>query len=60
MNHLRFGWDSVKARQNIQKHGISFEDATSVFNDPLALIFEDGRYAYGECREIIIGHDRQN
>ncbi len=60
MNHLNFVWDPVKARRNLQKHGISFQEATSVFDDPLALIFEDARYAYGECREIIIGHDRQN
>lgn len=60
MNHLNFVWDPVKARRNVQKYGISFQEATSVFDDPLALIFEDARYAYGECREIIIGHDRQN
>lgn len=33
---LRFEWDRDKARQNLKKHGISFEDASEVFSDALA------------------------
>ncbi len=36
-----FEWDKAKARSNIKKHGVSFEDAMAVFQDPLARIFTD-------------------
>jgi uncharacterized DUF497 family protein len=38
---IRFEWDPEKAKRNVRKHGVSFEDATSAFGDPLSLtIFE--------------------
>lgn len=44
---IRFEWDPVKARSNVAKHGISFETATFVFDDPNALLdferIEDGK-----------------
>ncbi len=55
---LQFEWDEGKAKLNIKKHGIDFGTATTVFYDPLALIFDDVWYSVGEAREIIIGHDR--
>ena len=54
---LQFEWDEGKAKLNIEKHGIDFETATIVFNDPLALIFNDVWHSVDEAREIIIGHD---
>ena len=51
---IRFEWDSVKARTNQQKHGISFEDARHVFEDPYAL-FEQDRTETGEPRWQALG-----
>jgi hypothetical protein len=53
---VRFEWDARKAASNLQKHRISFDEATSVFKDPLAVIFDDEDHSADERREIIIGH----
>jgi uncharacterized DUF497 family protein len=52
---MRFEWDPAKAANNIRKHGVSFEEAVTVFKDPLALIFDDETHSEQEHREIIIG-----
>ncbi len=52
----RFEWDDDKARSNQIKHGISFDEASTVFDDPLARIFDDGVHSINERREIIVGH----
>jgi uncharacterized DUF497 family protein len=57
---LRFEWNEQKARLNVKKHGIKFEEAKAVFRDPLAYIFDDEWHSLGEKREIIIGHDEKN
>ena len=51
-----FTWDEKKAATNVAKHGVSFQDALTVFADPLARIFEDDEHSHVEPREIIIGH----
>jgi uncharacterized DUF497 family protein len=53
---LEFEWDAKKAEANRARHGIDFEEALTVFRDPLARIFEDEEHSEGEPREIIIGH----
>ena len=53
---LRFEWDPNKAEANLVKHEISFEEAMTVFADPLARIFPDEEHSVDELREIIIGH----
>ena len=53
---LRFEWDPKKAAANLTKHGVSFEEALTVFSDPLARIFDDEDHSIEEEREIIIGH----
>ncbi len=53
---LQFQWDPKKAKANLAKHGVSFEEALSVFTDPLARIFDDEEHSGEESREIIIGH----
>ncbi|MEK7249733.1 MAG: BrnT family toxin [Bacteroidota bacterium] len=53
-------WDETKAALNVHKHGISFEEAKTVFADPLAIISEDKVHSIGERREIIIGHSVNN
>jgi hypothetical protein len=58
---VKFAWDARKAKANAKKHGVSFEEAASVFYDPLARIFDDEYHSMLERREIIIGHSiRQN
>jgi len=57
---LQFEWDSKKAKGNLAKHGISFEEALTVFADPLARIFDDEEHSTGEQREIIIGHSAKH
>jgi hypothetical protein len=56
MSELSFEWDPIKAEINKQKHGISFEEAETVFDDPLAALFDDDVHSIYEPREIIIGH----
>ncbi len=54
-NELKFSWDAWKAAANIQKHGVAFETAISVFASNNPLIIADVRRDYGEDRYTIIG-----
>lgn len=53
---LAFEWDAKKAETNHATHGMDFEEAMTVFRDPLARIFEDEKNSEDEPREIIVGH----
>jgi uncharacterized DUF497 family protein len=53
---VQFAWDPAKARSNVRKHGVTFEEAATVFLDPLARIHDDPDHSVGEVREIIVGH----
>jgi uncharacterized DUF497 family protein len=57
---LEFEWDREKAASNEKKHRISFEEAATVFADPLAAIFHDEGHSKQEHREIIVGHSARN
>ena len=57
---LQFEWDPRKAKANVAKHGVSFEEAMTVFADPLARIFDDEAHSSDEHREIIIGHSTKS
>lgn len=48
-------WDENKNRSNQRKHGISFEEAATVFNDPLSLAVPDDEHSFDEARFHIIG-----
>jgi uncharacterized DUF497 family protein len=52
---VQFSWDPRKAETNVRKHGVTFEEAITVFRDPLARIHDDPDHSIGEPREIIIG-----
>jgi uncharacterized DUF497 family protein len=52
---MNFDWDNNKNQSNITKHGISFEEAIAIFDDPNILSYEDTRFNYGETRFISIG-----
>ena len=57
----RFTWDEDKAASNISDHqGITFDEASTVFDDPLARVFDDEIHSFDERREIIIGHSMNN
>lgn len=57
---MNFEWDEFKAAANLQKHGVSFEEATTVFSNPQAVIFDDEAHSTNEQREIIIGHSSRD
>jgi uncharacterized DUF497 family protein len=48
----RFEWDRRKAASSVGKHGMTFEEASTVFSDPLAFIFDDEDHLTDERREI--------
>ena len=50
-----YEWHAAKAKANLQKHGVSFDDAATVFLDPMALTYPDPYYSGEEEREITIG-----
>jgi uncharacterized protein len=53
-----FEWDESKATRNLRKHGVSFEEAASVFSDPLAYTFSDPDHSVGEERLLTFGYSR--
>jgi uncharacterized protein len=57
---VNFEWDPAKARQNRRKHRVSFEEAATVFGDPLALTYSDPDHAALEQRFITVGMSSAN
>ncbi len=55
MNELRFQWDEKKGKANLKKHGISFEEARTVFYDENAIQFYDPDHSDDEDRFILLG-----
>ena len=55
MNELRFEWHSAKSAVNAKKHGISFEEAKSVFSDENAKLISDPDHSDDEDRFILLG-----
>jgi uncharacterized DUF497 family protein len=56
---MEFEWEEGKAAANLAKHGVSFEEARTIFNDPLYVDFYDPDHSSEEHRYIIIGESRQ-
>lgn len=52
-----FEWDAAKAIANVRKHGVTFEQAATVFLDPLALTVYDEAHSQNEERWFTLGHD---
>ena len=52
---MLFEWDDTKARKNLKKHGVAFDEATSVFFDPLAGTIRDPDHSAGEHRFLTLG-----
>jgi uncharacterized DUF497 family protein len=57
---LVFEWDANKARANLRKHRVSFEEAKTTFNDPLLLTYPDDPHSETEERYCSIGYSVQN
>ena len=56
MSELQFEWDKSKATANVKKHGISFEEAKSVFVDERAKLIADPDHSYDEDRFLLLGY----
>ena len=56
---LSFEWDERKAKANLAKHGVSFEEAATVFGDPLSLTIPDPAHSQAEDRSIVLGQSHQ-
>lgn len=56
---LNFEWDERKAKSNKKRHGISFEEASTVFADSLSLTIPDPLHSEGEERFIIMGRSEK-
>lgn len=52
---MQYEWDSSKARNNVRRHRISFDEAVTVFLDPFALTFDDPDHSIAERRFITLG-----
>jgi hypothetical protein len=52
---LRFEWDAEKAFRNVSKHGVNFEEARTVFDDPLSVTVVDYQHSQEEDRYVDIG-----
>lgn len=52
---MRFEWDPKKAAANLKKHGISLQEAATVFGDPLAITFQDPDHSESEERQLTFG-----
>lgn len=57
---MEFEWNEQKAEVNLKKHEISFDEAKTVFDDPLFVIFADPDHSVEENRFIIMGESNQN
>lgn len=56
---MRFEWDRKKALANAEKHGVTFDEAVTVFRDPLAATFDDPDHSSGERRFLTLGYSGQ-
>ncbi|HEX3988384.1 MAG TPA: BrnT family toxin [Verrucomicrobiae bacterium] len=52
---MSFEWDPTKAKTNLAKHDVGFEEATTVFGDPLSLTIPDPDHSEAEERRIVVG-----
>jgi uncharacterized DUF497 family protein len=57
---MKFEWDPEKERSNLQKHGVTFEEAAYVFADPFALSMYDEVHSGEEERYVLLGKSRQD
>ena len=56
---MKFEWDPKKAAKNLKKHGVTFQEAATVFGDPLAMTFQDPDHSTEEERQLTFGQSLQ-
>ena len=56
---MEFEWDELKATRNLVKHGVTFQEAATVFGDPLALTVSDPDHSDDEDRFLTFGHSSE-
>jgi uncharacterized protein len=56
---MQFEWNESKAERNLSKHGVSFEEAKTVFEDPLYVDFYDPDHSEDEERYLIVGESNR-
>jgi uncharacterized DUF497 family protein len=56
---MQFEWDRNKAARNLSKHGVSFEEAKTIFDDPLYVDFYDPDHSEDEARYLIVGESNR-
>ena len=56
---MRFEWDARKAEANLRNHRVSFDEAVTVFYDPLAATFDDPDHSLEEGRLVTVGYSAQ-
>ncbi len=57
---MEFEWDPEKEQSNIEKHGVDFAEASTVFGDPLEYTIADPDHSIGEYRYLSMGHSAYN
>ena len=57
---MKFDWDPQKDKNNVKKHALSFEEAATVFYDPLSASFHDPDHSKEDSRFITIGYSSRN
>jgi len=57
---LLFEWDTRKARRNLKIHGVSFDEASTAFQDPLSKTIADPLHSEDEERFVLLGHSHRN
>ena len=55
-----FEWDEAKASRNLSRHGVSFVEATTLFDDPLLVPYKDEEHSSQESRYVIIGQSNDS
>ena len=59
MKKIKFEWDEAKAKSNLIKHGVSFDEAKSVFDDDFARVIYDETHSKNEERFVILGMSKK-
>jgi len=57
---MHFEWDRAKAERNRRKHGVTYDEAVTIFHDPLSATFDDPDHSTGERRLITVGYSSRD
>lgn len=57
---LQFDWDPKKARRNVDRHGVSFDEASTAFRDTMSITIPDPAHSETEDRLVLVGYSYRN